>query len=400
MSPDTSFGIGTPAALRESSARRNVRLDGCLPSDILTLNSLALRSLSWLFDEKEQLFCERVTLGKDGYRRGRVSRKHTVVALLGLHHFGKSGETSPFDTKAIENAVLQDRSWVKSAGELGLSTWLAAVGLSDQLDTILDEFSSDRALSSYADGRAVKTSGLAWLLAGIAHAALAQPARTSELTDVAVDIYRLLRDNQSQGGLFGHAASARSPRGVLWGRFGTFYDQISAIYALSIFAKAFQVEEPLESALACANSICALQGDLGQWWSLYDKRTGCVVNRYPVLSAYQDGIAPCALLALGEATGRSFHHAIRKGLSWITETNELGVDLRIEDRGLIWDSIDFDKRSARYWDAVLGFVNVSRHEQASKLKIRCEARPDHFGWLLYAFGEVGLPNGRSLAAHA
>jgi hypothetical protein len=388
--------------LREISVRgrENLQVDESFPPDIPVLNSLALRSLSRLFDEKERLFSERVTLGKEGYRRDKVSQKHTVIALLGLHRFAESGKTQPFDTGAILDAVFHNRNWVKSIEELGLLAWLAAVCLPDQLGSVLDEFSFERALTNYDDGRQGRTVGLAWFLAGIAHAALAQPARVSELTDVAVDAYRLLQDNQSHDGIFGHAASARFPREAVCSRFGTCYDQFSAIYALSTFAKAFQIEEPIESALACANSICALQGDLGQWWSLYDKRTGCVVNRYPVLSMHQDGIAPSALLALGEATGRSFQPAILKGLSWITGANEIGRDLRSQDRALIWDSIGFEKRIARYWDAALSFANIARNGSVESLKIRYEARPDHFGWLLYAFGKFDLPKSRSFAAHA
>lgn len=403
MVPDTSFRIGIPAqTLREISVRGpgNFQLDDGFPPDTPLLNSLALRSLSYLFDEKEKLFSERVTLSKDGYRRDSVSQKHTVIALLGLHRFAESGETLPFDTEAIQDVVFQDRSWVKSAEELGLLSWLAAMHLPDRLGAVLDEFSFERALTNYDDGRQGMTVGLSWFLAGIAHVALAQPARISELTDVAVDAYRLLQGNQSHDGIFGHAASARFPRGAVCSRFGTFYDQVSAIYALSTFAKAFQIEEPLESALACANSICALQGDLGQWWFLYDKRTGCVVSRYPVLSVHQDGMAPSALQALGEATGRSFQPAIQNGLSWITGANEIGADLRSQDRALIWDSIDFEKRIARYWDAALRFANISQQGPVDRLKIRYEARPDHFGWLLYAFGKSGLPNSRSFAAHA
>jgi hypothetical protein len=403
LTPDTPFGPGMPAqTLRQIGVSRpgNFQVDDGFSADVRLMNSLALRSLSWLFDEKEKLFPDRVTLVKDGYLRDRVSQKHTVIALLGLHRFAESGETLPFDTRAIQDAVFRDRSWVKSAEDLGLLTWLAAVRLPDRLGAVIDEFSFRTALTNYEDGRQGRTVGLAWFLAGIAHAALAQPARVSELTDVAVDVYRLLQGNQSRNGIFGHAASARFPTDAVCSRFGTFYDQVSAIYALSAFAKAFQIEEPLESALASANSICALQGDLGQWWFLYDKNTGCVVSRYPVLSVHQDGVAPSALMALGEATGRSFDPAILKGLSWITGANEMGVDLRSQDPASIWDSMDFEKRIARYWDAALSFVNISRQGRVDGLTIRHEARPDHFGWLLNAFGKFGLPNSRSFASHA
>jgi len=373
--------------------RANVGADGVLQPDIPALNSLALRSLCSLFDEKEQLFSERVTLSKDGYRRGRTSRKHTIVALLGLHRLGESGGIQPFDTESIQDVVFQDRSWVKSAGDLGLLTWFTAVCLPDRLRVVLDEFDFERVLGTYEDGRQARTAGLAFFLAGIAHARLARPETLLELTDVAADTYRLLQDNQSQGGIFGHAASARFPRESLYSRFGTFSDQICAIYALSMLARAFQIEEPLESALACANSVCALQGELGQWWFLYDKRTSRVVNRYPVLSLHQDGTGPFGLLALGEVTGRSFHKAISKGLSWIAGANELRNDLRNIDRAFIWDSIGTKGRMAKYWEATLGFLVPSRETDMDSLRIQYDARPDHFGWLLYAFGKFGLPNG-------
>jgi len=130
---------------------------------------------------------------------------------------------------------------------------------------------------------------------------------------------------------------------------------------------------------------------MGQWWFLYDKRACRVANRYPVFSLHQDGIAPVGLLALEEATGQSFHGSIYKGLSWAAGVNEIGDDLRNLDRGLIWDSIEPRRRIANYWEAGLSFMNISREPQVESLRIRYEARPDHFGWLLYAFGRFGLP---------
>jgi hypothetical protein len=181
---------------------------------------------------------------------------------------------------------------------------------------------------------------------------------------------------------------------TFWNRFGTFADQIYAIYALTTFGRAFQIEEPLESALGCANAVRALQGEMGQWWFLYDKRACRVVNRYPVLSLHQEGIAPVGLLALGETTGQSFDESIYKGLSWVAGENELSDDLRSPDRGLIWDSIGPRRRLANYWEGALSLMNISRETKGKNLGIRYEARPDHFGWLLYAFGRLGLPKAR------
>ncbi len=380
--------------------RVDVPTDSCGSKlDIPALNALALRSLVSLFEEKEKLFSRRVTLTEDGFRREGASQKRTIIALLGLQRLAESGEAPPFDVGSIRDAVLGDTSWVRSVGDLGLLTWFTAECVPEKLGLLLNEFDFGKALDTYSDGREARTGGLAWFLAGVAHARLACPGTLLDLTDVAVDTYHLLQDNQSESGIFGHARFSRFLQRIFCDRFGTFADQIYAIYALTTFARAFQIEEPLGSALGCANSVRALQGEMGQWWFLYDKRACRVVNRYPVFSLHQDGTAPVGLLALGEATGQSFHEPIYKGLSWIAGANELGDDLRNLDRGLIWDSISPGRRIASYWEAAFSFMNISRGPQAESLKIRYEARPDHFGWLLYAFGKFGLPKA-AMAAKA
>ncbi len=366
---------------------------------MLTLNSIAVRSLTLLFDEEQQLFSRRVVWGKNGVRRDPASRKHTIVALLGLHRLAEQG-VEPFNLAAIQGAVAQDRSWVKSLGDLGLLSWFTAIYRPEEIVFLLNEFDFEHALTKYVDGREAQTEGLAWFLAGVAHVCMASPESSSYLTDIAADAYRMLRDNQSQQGIFGHAGAASFPRRTSYRRLGTFTDQICAIYALSMFARAFQIEEPLESALACANSVCALQGELGQWWFLYDKRTCKVVNRYPVVSLHQYGTAPFGLLALGEATGQSFENEILKGLNWIAGANELANDLRNVDPAFIWDSIRLRGRFARYWAMFRGFLSPSSRAAMMDLEVRYEARSDHFGWLLYAFGRFGLPKTVSAGATA
>jgi hypothetical protein len=365
---------------------------GSSPTDIPALNSLALRSLASLFNEEEQLFFERITLTKEGLKREGTSRKHTIIALLGLQRLADSGATLPFDIAAARDRILGDTGWVGSAGDLGLLTWFTARCAPEQLGTLLHDFDFENALDNYPDGRHADTRGIAWFLTGIAHAREMCPGALPDLTDVAAEAYRLLRGNQRENGIFGRTGTPRSIREFLANRFGTFADQIHALYALTRFSQAFEIEEPLEPALNCANSLCALQGELGQWWFLYDKRRGSVANRYPVCSAHQDGTAPAALLALEEATGQKFHAPIQKGLAWITGANELGDDLRSLDRALIWDSIGPRRRIARYWGAGLRLMRVPHEPPVTSLGIRYEARPDHFGWLLYAFGRFGLSN--------
>jgi hypothetical protein len=391
----------SPRTLLEAVSARgrgHVPADNCGSQlDIPALNALALRALVLLFEEKEKLFSRRVTLTDDGFHREGTSRKRTIIALLGLQRLAESGEAPPVDVASIRDVVLGDTRWVRSVGDLGLLTWFTAECVPERLGILLNELDFGKGLDTYSDGRQACTRGLAWFLAGIAHARLACPRTLPDLTDVVVDAYHLLQDNQSEGRIFGHATFPRFLQHTFCSRFGTFADQIYAIYALTTCARAFQIEEPLESALGCANAVRALQGELGQWWFLYDKHACRVVNRYPVFSLHQDGLAPVGLLALGEATGQSFHESISKGLSWIAGANELGDDLRNQDGGLIWDSIAPRRRIANYWEAALNFISISRGPRVESLRIRYEARPDHFGWLLYAFGRFGLPKAEIVA---
>jgi hypothetical protein len=95
-----------------------------------------------------------------------------------------------------------------------------------------------------------------------------------------------------------------------------------------------------------------------------------------------------ALLALEEATGPSFDEAIQKGLAWVEGRNELGVDLHDREHGTIWDSIEPKSRIRKAAMSLLGSDNPGE-----KLQIRYEARPDHLGWLLYAFARFGIAKG-------
>ncbi len=363
--------------------------------EIPELNALALRSLVTLFDEKAGLFSRSVALHeKRGFHREKTSPRRTIIALLGLHRLKASGEALPFEVASICDVVLADTNWVRTLGDLGLLTWLMAESEPDRLRNLFNEFDFGSAVKDYWDGRQAQTRGLAWFLAGIAHARLANPHATLDLIDVAVNAYHLLEDNHSDSGIFGHAALPGFLQRTFYKRFGTFSDQIYSIYALVTFARAFQIEEPLQSALNCGNAIRTLQGELGQWWFLYDRQTCRVVNRYPVLSLHQGGTAPVGLLALGEATAQSFDKEVHKGLSWITGANELEQDIRSGERALIWDSIQPRRRVANYWETALSLVHIPSGLRQDQLTIRYEARPDHFGWLLYAFGKLGMPKGR------
>jgi hypothetical protein len=355
---------------------------------VLALNSLAATALQALFDGTEMLFSRRITLRERGFRREAVSPRRTVIALSGLRCLADSGTRQPFDLLSIEDAVFRDTGWIKGIGDLGVLVQFAAEYSPGRLAVLAGHFDLATAPESFPDAREARTSSLASFLAGISHVKLYCPDLLPDLTDAAVDTYHLLEDNQGPGGIFGHAGLPGLFQQPFSNRFGTIADQLHAIYALATFARAFEIEEPLADALNCANAIRALQGDKGQWWSLYDKRSSKVVNRYPVCSIYQNGMAPMALQALAEATGQNFEDAIWSGLSWVAGANELGIDLRDPQHGIIWDSIAPRSRITNFCEHALSLIRSRSKSDDTGLRILFEARPDHFGWLLSALNGI------------
>ena len=353
--------------------------------EVSAVCKIAVKALVSLFDQTELLFSRRIILREGVLRRETASQRRTVIALLGLECLSDSDQGQPFDLASIEHSVFQDTSWIEGVGDLGILIRFAAEYNPDQLALLADRFDLPTALSSFSDGREARTTALACFLAGISHAKLSSPdSLPDHLTDAAVDAYRRLQENQGPGGIFAHAGLPGLLQQPFSNRFGTIADQMHAIYALTTFARAFGIEEPLADALNCANTIRALQGDKGQWWFLYDKRSSQIVNRYPVRSICQNGMAPMALLALAKATGQDFDDAICNGLSWVAGANELAIDLRDWQHGIIWDSIEPRSRITNFCDSALNLIHCSRKSSHENLRIRFEARPDHFGWLLYA----------------
>lgn len=361
------------------------------PVDLAGLNGLAVRSLGLLYDEVQGLFARRLTKVDGSIRIEGASSRGTLIALLGLQRLAESGADLPFDIAGIRDRVLSNLVRQRRPGDLGLLAWLVAEREPVRLQDFWSEGAFWRDLQAFTSGISGGTQELSLFLAGIAHLRSASGDSAPDLTDVAAATYQLLKQNQGESGLFSRGRTPASRGAFLYRRFGTFGDQVHAIYALSKFAMAFGVDEPLEAALSCANAICSLQGDQGQWWSVYDTRRGYVARRYPVLSEYQDGAAPVALFALAEAAGQDFHEYIRKGLMWLTGANELAVDMRDAQRALIWDAIEHGGQMAKYRETILNLMRFSRSVRPAALRVRHEIRPEHLGWLLYAFGENGLP---------
>lgn len=355
-------------------------------ANVLRLNHLAIRGLAEMFDSEKQLFCFRVKKTGDHQVREGFSRRYTMMSLLGLEQAERNGLQSPINGKAVLGGLLQQTDWIKNLGDLGLLLWLCAFTAPERLkQTCVDLLAAD-ALARYPEGREGRTMEVAWYLTGLAHAALVSAELRSDLTGAALRTYDAMARNQGRHGIFGHQYTDRTIRGLLRGRVGSFADQVYPIYALTRFAQAFEIPSALAEARACADAICRTQGPLGQWWWHYNSASGRVMQRYPVYAVHQDGMAPMALFASGEATDTDYTGFIYKGLAWITGENELGSNLEDTSSGAIWRCIYRQRAWRKYGDEVREWFGSGRFAtEPSDLTTLLECRPYHLGWLLYAF---------------
>jgi len=357
-------------------------LQGHRPN-LLELNRLAAAGLPQMIDPKTGLFCHRIAKGAGGFVREGVSPRYTTMSALGLNRWNLAGGTSPISIQGLVDALLADRAWLDNIGDLGLMLWVSAEVAPGRLQDIYNSLRVASAWDRLGVGE-VRTMEMAWFLTGLSCAVPCLPADLAESArTLAGQTYRQLIKNQGESGLCGHQAIGTGWLGKIRGRIGSFADQVYPILGLTQYGKTFGDHGALERARQCADAICDHQGPLGQWWWHYNAGSGKTFQRYPVYSVHQDGMAPMALWAVGEATGRDYRGAIYKGLSWIYGNNELGCDMRDESSLMIWRSI-YGQGVGRRTREVSDLLGMSR-QSTGDLRVLYECRPYHLGWLLYAF---------------
>jgi hypothetical protein len=349
---------------------------------------LSVRGLQNMYNEEENLFSLRAHRKEQGIQNVGLSRRYTLISLIGLNELEKRGGRSPINVPDALSRILQDTGKIDNIGDLGFLLWLIALASPDMVDRVWSELKIQAAFSHYRGASQGRTMELAWFLSGLAHVKfLQQKEGIRGLDEIADRTCRHLLQNYGGKGIFRHIGKSTST-GFIRGRIGNFADQVYPIYALSKFSHAFGSRKVLDVALECAKAICILQGPHGQWWWHYDSVSGRVIGRYPVYSVHQDGMAPMALSAVGEATGIDFRKPIFKGLRWIEGNNELGVSMIDPARNVIWRCFKRNKYIS-VASELLTLVRNSNHQEKKykNLRIKYECRSYHLGWLLYAFAK-------------
>jgi hypothetical protein len=127
-----------------------------------------------------------------------------------------------------------------------------------------------------------------------------------------------------------------------------------------------------DSLARVAGRIVDSQGPLGQWWWVYSRRTGGVIEGYPVYSVHQDGTAFLGLVPLGDLAGGDYAGPLALGLEWKLGANELSASLVQDEPPFISRCI---QRVGSDADGVYGLSKLNFARVLPRPRARIRFRP-------------------------
>jgi hypothetical protein len=348
------------------------------------LRALAIRGLARMYRPEEGLFAFRVRRRGEELLLEGSSHRYTAMALIGLAGEDEAVQASVLAGIGVREAcarLVTELDGLDNLGDVALVLWAAcAAGYADRRSVV------QRLLALQPDEAAHPTVEVAWTLAALCADVDAPvgPLR-SRLAR------RLIAAFEPRSGMFPHGLGGRT--GGFRGHVCCFADLVYPVHALARYAELFGDAEARDVALHCAREFCARQGPDGQWWWHYDRRTGDVVERYPVYAVHQDAMAPMALLALERAAAIDLRSPIARGLGWLAHAPELGGGSLIDEGAdLIWRKVARrePRKLSRYAQAAASRLHPGlRTPGLDVLFPPCvvdyEDRPYHLGWLLHAW---------------
>ncbi len=348
---------------------------------IQRLRRLAFDGLAAMYDGSDRIFVFRVRREGTGTVREGKSLRYTAISLIGLarEDAADTQKVLGHDPALLLNDVVGRAEASDNLGDVALTHWALAVnGRGDRERTLRRMVALRPAEASHP------TVQVAWSLM-----ALCVDAEAKE-TDLRAALARRLVSSASKAAVFPHVLDGPSS---LRSHVSCFADFVYPIQALSTYARLTGDAAARDTALKAGELICRLQGAAGQWWWHYDYRTGDVVEGYPVYAVHQDSMAPMALHALQEATGRDFSEAVQRGLNWLESAPELGGGSLIDEPAkLIWRKVARREPNKLSRSLQAGASRLSSGLRLPGLDvvfpprtIDYEDRPYHLGWVLHTW---------------
>lgn len=354
------------------------------------LRTLSIESLARMYvpDEKRFVFCIR--RGPNGDVPEGRSFRYAAIVLIGLATESDDVVQEVLHGASADDvcsAMINELSQVTNLGDVALTLWAAKLLNHDGVE---DAFARLRELDPVYGAH--PTVELAWTLTGLS-------VDTSCGWDepLAGEVYRRLRQTYNRTtGIPGHW-----PEGVAVPAYrahvSCFADLVYPTQAWAYYHRATGDEESRALCKECAQFMCDRQGPAGQWWWHFDKRSGKVVEGYPVYSVHQDSMAPMALYAAEDLCGSQHGDSIELGLRWLQHSPEIDGTLVDHDAGLIWRKVARREpgKLSRGVQALASKAHPAFRMPGMKtvfppVKIDFESRPYHMGWVLHAFPERRL----------
>ncbi len=353
------------------------------------LRGIALRGLAAMYRPEAGLFPLRVRREGAKIVAEGESLRYTAIAVIGL-----AGEAPETVSTVLAGGKLSDvcarlagriaersdpgNGWM-ALGDVSAVFWACcAAGYPDRKPVM------ERLVRLRPEDGNWPTVEVAWALAALCNDANSTEGMRERLAR------RLVSSQNGRTGVFPHRIDGGSG---LRSHVACFADMVYPIYALSLHHALSGDPPSLAAAERCAGRICGEQGAAGQWWWHYDRRTGEVVERYPVYAVHQDAMAPMALFALEEAGGTDYGSNISRGLAWLAESPELGGGSLVDRQAdVVWRKVARrgPGKLTRYLQAAASRIHPSfRLPWVDALfppvSIDYEDRPYHLGWFLHAF---------------
>ncbi|MCB0748945.1 MAG: hypothetical protein KDC90_15910, partial [Ignavibacteriae bacterium] len=320
-------------------------------------------------------------MGKTISIEGRNTR-YTLINLLGLHKANSHGIKSYIDLKKIVKEQIEKVNTYEGIGELGLLIWAISLISPEDSLKLLTKIDFNNALNQFNDAKAGYTMELSWFLTGLLFASTFNEKFKGSVETLPPKIYAKIRKNYGGHGIFQHE-DTNNLEGKIRANIGSFADQVYSIYALSLYSQQYHNEEALLITTECANKICELQSENGEWQWQYDSQTGKVVSYFPIHTVHQVALAPMALFAAQMASGNNYNKFILKGINWLTENKFLQNQLIDKSNNAILNKITPVLNSKLY--SFINLLGIELKPNINKLKINYESSSYDFGWILYTF---------------
>jgi hypothetical protein len=371
------------------------------------LTRLAIDGLPLMYRPDAGVFCFTRAFSRtpDGHLESElrgVSLRYSAIVALGAHWLPEPEQRAVLSGHSLEDFVgsMVERLDARTnLGDAALVCWAAAQA---GLPVAKQALEALKQLDRLTTPEYVVE--IAWVVS-----ALSAARRDFDVEAYLATARTRLLDSILPGSpVFPHVTGAGLVKGYR-SHVSCFADQVYPIQALARLHHSGDDPQALRAAQACAEQICKLQGEDGQWWWHYDARSGALVEGYPVYTVHQHAMAPMALFDLAEASGLDFSEPIRRGLRWIAGPAELGddgEDMVYDDEGVTWRKVyrgdprkvvrGLHTMTTRAFPG-LKVPGVGLFYRPNSVDREC--RPYEFGWLFFAWlanlGPGGTESGRS-----